>query len=175
MKKNNVKYLQRTRFSQLALAETTEIKNLICLTPDLVISPSPLNRIQTDVRKFIPAICDKHEARSGAFGWGCALQVGRSQVRFLMVSLNFLLTSSRPRYGTGFDSASNTNEYQEYFLAGKGGRCLRLKTVPPSYIDYLETWEPYLPETLRFCPGLYMDCFTYTLTYTFYICKAQLV
>jgi hypothetical protein len=28
----------------------------------------------------------------------------------------------RPNYGSGVDSASNTNEYQEYFLWGKGDR-----------------------------------------------------
>ena len=28
--------------------------------------------------------------------------------------------------------AHNNNEYQEYFLVVKGGRCLRLKTLPPS-------------------------------------------
>jgi len=59
MKKNKVKYLQSINFSQLALAETTEIRNLVCLTPDLVISQSSLNRIQTYVRKCIPAIHDK--------------------------------------------------------------------------------------------------------------------
>jgi len=63
-----VKYLQRINFSQLSLSETTGIKNLVCLTPDLVISQLSLNRIQTYVRRFIPAICDKHEARGGAFG-----------------------------------------------------------------------------------------------------------
>ena len=36
--KNSVKYLQGINFPQLALAEKTEIKNLVCLTPDLVIS-----------------------------------------------------------------------------------------------------------------------------------------
>ena len=35
-------------------------------------------------------------------------------------------------YGPGVDSASNRNEYQEYFLGGKGGRCIRLTTLPPS-------------------------------------------
>ena len=38
---------------------------------------------------------------------------------------NFSLTSFRPHYGPGVDSASNRNEYQEYFLgvkaAGKYG------------------------------------------------------
>jgi len=28
----------------------------------------------------------------------------------------------------GIDSASNRNEYQEYFLGGKGGRCVQLTT-----------------------------------------------
>jgi hypothetical protein len=35
-----------------------------------------------------------------------------------------------PRYGAGVDSASNRNEYQEYFLGGKGGRCVQLTTLP---------------------------------------------
>jgi hypothetical protein len=32
----------------------------------------------------------------------------------------------------GVDSASNSNEYQEHFLGDKGGRCVRLTTLPPS-------------------------------------------
>jgi len=31
----------------------------------------------------------------------------------------------------GVDSASNRNEYQEHFLGGKGGRCVKLTTLPP--------------------------------------------
>ena len=34
----------------------------------------------------------------------------------------------RPHCGPGVDSASNRNEYQEYFLGGKGGRCVVLTT-----------------------------------------------
>jgi len=40
------------------------------------------------------------------------------------------------------DSASNRNEYQEYFLGGKGGRCVGLTTFPPPCADCLEIWEP---------------------------------
>ena len=40
--------------------------------------------------------------------------------------------SFRSRYGPGIDSASNRNEYQEYFLGDKGGRCVRMTTLPPS-------------------------------------------
>jgi len=53
---------------------------------------------------------------------------------------NFLLTSYRPHYGPGVDSASNGNEYQEYFLGGKGGRCVGLTTLPPSCADCHEIW-----------------------------------
>jgi hypothetical protein len=35
-----------------------------------------------------------------------------------------------PHYGPGVDSASNRNEYQEYFLGGKSGRCIWLTTLP---------------------------------------------
>jgi hypothetical protein len=49
--------------------------------------------------------------------------------------------------------ASNRNGYQEYFLVGKGGRLLRLTTLPLSYADCLEIWEPQTPETLAVCTG----------------------
>jgi len=52
---------------------------------------------------------------------------------------NFLLRKSvRLHYGPGVDSASNRNEYQEYFQGGKVGRCVGLTTFPPSCADYLE-------------------------------------
>ena len=40
------------------------------------------------------------------------------------------IKSFRSQYGPGVDSASNRNEYQEYFLGvgGKGSRCQRLTT-----------------------------------------------
>jgi len=37
---------------------------------------------------------------------------------------------------------------------GKGGRFVGLTTLPPSYADCLEIWEPQPPGTLRACPGL---------------------
>jgi hypothetical protein len=37
---------------------------------------------------------------------------------------------------------------------GKGVRCVRLTTLPPSCTDCLEIWEPQHPGTLRECPGL---------------------
>ena len=72
-----------------------------------------------------------------------------------------------PHYGPGVDSASNGNEYQEYFLGGKGGRCVRLTTLPTSCADCLEIWDPQPPGIFRACPGQNTDCFTFTvLNYT---------
>jgi len=42
------------------------------------------------------------------------------------------IKSFRSHYGPGVDSASNRNEYQEYYPGGKGGRCVRLTTLPQS-------------------------------------------
>jgi len=44
--------------------------------------------------------------------------------------------------GSGMSSASNRIEYQEYFLGGKGGRCVGLTTLPPSCAGCLEIWNP---------------------------------
>ena len=42
------------------------------------------------------------------------------------------IKSFRSHYGPGVDSASNRNEYLGEFPGGKGGRCVRLTTLPPS-------------------------------------------
>ena len=58
--------------------------------------------------------------------------------------------------------AHNRNEHQEYFLGGKGGRCVGLETFPPSCAYCLAILEPQPPGIFRPCPGLYKDCFTFT-------------
>ena len=63
------------------------------------------------------------------------------------------------RYTDWATRSTNRCEYQDYFLGGKGGRCVGLTTLPPSCADYLEIWEPQPSRTLRTCPGLYRDCF----------------
>ena len=68
--------------------------------------------------------------------------------------------SFRLHYGPGVDSDSNRNEYQEYFLGDKSGRCVGLTTLPSLFAYCLEIWEPLTPGTLRTCPGLCTDCFT---------------
>ena len=63
---------------------------------------------------------------------------------------NFSLTYSFwPRYGCGVDSASNRNEYQEYFMGVKAA----VTTLPPSCAECLEIWEQPTG-TLWVCPGL---------------------
>ena len=57
------------------------------------------------------------------------------------------IKSFRSHYGPEVDSASNRNEYQDYFLGGKGGRCVRLTTyhhpVPGHEIwETLTSWNP---------------------------------
>jgi hypothetical protein len=76
-----------------------------------------------------------------------------------------LTWSFRPHYGPGVDSVSNINEYQEYFLGDKGGRCVGLTSLPTScdyYLEILRTsnfWRPngvYGPVLVFWRPnGLY--------------------
>jgi hypothetical protein len=83
-------------------------------------------------------------ARSGAVGWGTALQTGRLRVRF------------SPRFGPGVDPASNRNEFQVYLLGGwavKGGWRVGLTTLPATCADCLEIWEPRPSGTLGSCAG----------------------
>jgi len=73
---------------------------------------------------------------------------------------NFSLTYPfLPQNDPGVESASNRNEYQEYFPRGKGGRCVGLKNFPPSFAYFPEIWEPPHPGNHRKIPGLIRDCF----------------
>jgi len=40
--------------------------------------------------------------------------------------------------------ASNRNEYLQYLLTGKSGRCVGLTILPPSRANCLEIWDPKL-------------------------------
>jgi hypothetical protein len=50
--------------------------------------------------------------------------------------------------GPWVDSASHRNEYQGYLMTRRGGRCVRLTALLPSYTDFLEipvastSWSP---------------------------------
>jgi hypothetical protein len=93
---------------------------------------------------------DKLEGRGFDSRWWCHCNSSLTQ-RF------------RAHYGPEIYSASNRNECQEYFLENKGGRCVQLKTLPPSCADSLEISESQPTGTLRVCPGLCRDRFTFPL------------
>jgi len=92
------------------------------------------------VAQLVEALRYKSESRGFDSQW-CHWNFSSTQ--------SFLL-----HYGPGVDSACNTNEYQEYFLGGKGGRCVGLTTLSPSCSDCLEIWEPQTPDTIRACNGI---------------------
>ena len=102
-------------------------------------------------RSSIPVV----GACGGAVAWGTALRAGRSRVEFPMVSLEFFIDIILPAtlWPWSF-SVSNRNEYQEYILGFKGGRFVRMTTLPLSCAECLEIWEPQPLGTLRACPGL---------------------
>jgi hypothetical protein len=79
----------------------------------------------------------------------------RLRVQFPMASLEFFVDIILPStLGPVVELACNRNEYQEYFLGGKGGWCVGLTTLPPSCAECLEIWEPQSSGTLWSCPGL---------------------
>ena len=67
------------------------------------------------------------------------------------------MISFRPHYDRGVHSSSNRNGYQEYFLGGRGGRCVGLTTLPPSCADYLEIWYFNFVEPLGPIQAFYRD------------------
>jgi len=74
---------------------------------------------------------------------------------------NFSLTSFPPHYGPWVESASNRNEYQEYFLFCKGGRCVGLTSYhfPVSIVfksGSLNLLEP--SGSVQACTGIAFTC-----------------
>ena len=85
--------------------------------------------------------------------WSIAVQAGRSRVRFQMGSLEFFIILTATLWPWGRLSLWQ-KWVQGICPGGKGGRCLWLTNLPPSYDDCLEIWEPQPPGALRACPGL---------------------
>jgi len=76
----------------------------------------------------------------------------------------------RPHYGPGFDSASNRNEHQVYFLLGKGGRCVGLTPLLTSHAGWLENLRASIFWSLIMTnPGLYRGTFNFTFYSVWYI------
>jgi hypothetical protein len=58
------------------------------------------------------------------------------------------LTNLPVHYGPGVDSG-----VPGIFPGGKGGRCVWLKTLPPSGVECLKIWKPQPSGVLRDCQG----------------------
>jgi hypothetical protein len=80
---------------------------------------------------------------------------------FMCYSVCTIFLTFRPHYGPGVDSVFDRNEYQEYFLWGKGDRCVGLTNLPPSCADCLEILHPQPAGNFRACTGLCRDCFNF--------------
>ena len=117
-----VHYGDHNRFSVLWILNVTcdqDITKGWCIDTD---NPGPVNITQLN---HIGVSVEG--ARGGAVGWRAALQTGRS--------LEFFIDIILPA----------RNEYQEYFVGGNGGRCVRLTTLPPSCAWNLgasTSWNP---------------------------------
>ena len=109
----------------------------------------------------------------------------KSEVRWFDPSCYYrncsLTKSFRSHYGPGIDTASNRNEYQEDFVGGKCGRCVRLTSLPPPCAVVMKSWNLNFLETsglLRACNGtdlsffffLKLNCYKrlFVLYFTFY-------
>jgi hypothetical protein len=63
--------------------------------------------------------------------YGLPVEKLLKKLRYELVARGFFSRRGywiNPTGRTGFDSTSNRNEYQEYLLESKGGRCEGLKT-----------------------------------------------
>ena len=72
------------------------------------------------------------------------LQVGRTRDRFQAVRPGIYSVAADISVCPGVDSASK-NEYQD-IPGGKGGRCVRVTTLPPSCAECLVIWSLNRPE-----------------------------
>ena len=72
------------------------------------------------------------------------LQVGRTRDRFQAVILGIYSVAADISVCPGVNSASK-NEYQD-IPGGKGGRCVRVTTLPPSCAECLVIWSLNRPE-----------------------------
>jgi len=68
------------------------------------------------------------------------------------------------------DSASDRNEYQEYFLVGKGCRCVSVTTFHFHVPIFYKYGSLNLLELHGTVKGLHRDCFTFAFYYILTVC-----
>ena len=89
-----MKFLQGFKFSPLAVAEKSKIKNLGRAAPGLFISQSSTT-VQTYVRKFNPAIYAQHMWLSGFDEWNALLSLHINDIIILVPNLPRESSTSR--------------------------------------------------------------------------------
>jgi len=97
-------------------------------------------------------------ARGGAVGWGSALQAGSSRVRFLMMSLEFVIDIILSATLWHWDRLSLEQKWAPgIFPGGKGSRYVGLTTLLPSSANFLEVGSLNLREPtgpVQACDGV---------------------
>jgi hypothetical protein len=104
-------------------------------------------RVYTMFKMFSTCICWMGDRGSTVVKVLCYKSEGRFSIPAGVIGFFIDIKSFRSHYGPGVDSSSNRNEYQEYFLGVKSGRCVRLTTyhhpVPLSRnLGTLTSWNP---------------------------------
>ena len=87
----------------------------------------------------------------------------------IKINFTYCWLSLRPHCDPGIVSASNRNEYQEYFLGVKGGRCIVPKILPPVCADVLEVWYVGSLNLLE-SSGLVLVCTGIAVLLAQYVC-----
>jgi hypothetical protein len=98
--------------------------------------------------------------------WGYAVAQLVGALRYESEGRGFDSRRCHPSGRTMVDSPSNRNEYQQYFMGGKGGRCVGLTTLPPSNLGASTSWNPqglYGPVQGLLYLYLYLCCTTYSI------------
>ena len=90
-------------------------------------------------------------ARFGAVGWGTALLAGVTGI------FHWHNPSGRTMALGSTQPLTEMSTRNSSWVGGEGGQCVGLTTLPPSYADCLEIWEPQPPGTLRAS----LLCFTF--------------
>jgi len=121
------------RWLQWMLSVRMRIHTLVCRSMSLSICRFTYTHIFTTVAQWLRC-CATNQKVTGS-------------IPACVSGFFIYIKSFQLHYGAGVDSASNRNEYREYFLGVKSGRCVRLTTyhhpVPLSWnLKTLTSWNP---------------------------------
>ena len=115
---------------------------------------------------------------NGAVGWGTALQAGKSQVRFPMLSLEIFHWHNPSGCSMNLGLTQPLTEMSTRNIyeggGGKFGQCVGLTTLVSSCVDCFEIWKSHPPGTIRACPGQYRDWFIFTNSVSHFTTHSQL-